>query len=128
MSYELLRHVDVDLGELGDSLQIEIDKEKKHLRLTMFQDDHYLDHITMDLMNEFANVEPRRLSPVLCKAGSHAVHHHYFGCPVCGTEVGGFTATGSGENDWSTHKDRYCKTCCQPIDWSKTKWEDIYRI
>ena len=22
------------------------------------------------------------LSPVLCSAGSNAVHHHYFGCPV----------------------------------------------
>lgn len=36
-------------------------------------------------------MKKKGLSPVLCNAGSNAVHHHYFGCPVCGSEVGGFT-------------------------------------
>lgn len=67
------------------------------------------------------------LSPVLCNAGSNAVHHHYFGCPVCGAEVGGFIITGNGEDDWSTHTDKFCKECGQRIDWNNTEWSDIYR-
>lgn len=67
------------------------------------------------------------LPPVLCNAGSNAVHHHYFGCPVCGSEVGGFVITGSGDDDWSTHQDKFCSECGQKIDWSNVKWETIYR-
>jgi len=55
------------------------------------------------------------LEPVLCNAGSNAVHHHFFGCPVCGTKVGGFVITGSGDDDWSTHEDKFCKECGQKI-------------
>jgi hypothetical protein len=64
--------------------------------------------------------------PVLCSGGY--IHHHYFGCPVCGTEVGGFVTTGSGTNDWSTHQDKFCKECGQKINWSGTNWNEIYRI
>lgn len=53
MAYELLRHIDVDLGELGDSLQIDLNKEKNILRLTLFKDDHYMDEIRIDLVDEF---------------------------------------------------------------------------
>lgn len=67
------------------------------------------------------------LSPVLCNAGSNAVHHHFFGCPVCGAEVGGFIITGMGADDWSTHQDKFCKECGQKIDWSKTEWSEIYK-
>lgn len=65
--------------------------------------------------------------PVLRKTGSDAIHHHYFGCPVCGSEVGGFVITGSGDDDWSTHQDKFCSECGQRIDWSNVQWETIYR-
>lgn len=67
------------------------------------------------------------LSPVLCNAGSGAVHHHYFGCPRCRAEVGGFVITGSGDDDWSTHTDKFCNECGQKIDWSNTKFSEIYK-
>lgn len=67
------------------------------------------------------------LPPVLCNSGSNAIHHHYFGCPVCGSEVGGFVITGSGDDDWITHQDKFCRECGQRIDWGKVKWETIYR-
>lgn len=67
------------------------------------------------------------VTPVLRKTGSDAIHHHYFGCPVCGSEVGGFVITGSGDDDWSTHQDKFCSECGQRIDWSNVQWETIYR-
>lgn len=67
------------------------------------------------------------LAPVLCNAGSNAIHHHYFGCPTCGSEVGGFIVTGSGDDDWSTHEDKFCKECGQKIDWSNTEFSSIYK-
>lgn len=66
-------------------------------------------------------------APVLCNAGSNSIHHHYFGCPVCGSEVGGFTVTGDGEDDWGTHEDKFCSECGQKIDWSNVEWSTIYR-
>lgn len=66
------------------------------------------------------------LSAVLCNAGSGAIHHHYFGCPICGAEVGGFTA-GCTDDDWGTHKDNFCRKCGQKINWDSTKWSDIYQ-
>lgn len=71
------------------------------------------------------NIE--KSSPVLCHAPIGAIHHHYFGCPRCGNEVGGFTRTGHGPDDWGTHTDKFCSECGQAIDWSKTVWESIYR-
>ena len=67
------------------------------------------------------------LSPVLYNAGSNKIHHHFFGCPICGNEVGGFTITGSGANDWGTHKDKFCSECGQKINWTNIHWEDIHR-
>ena len=69
------------------------------------------------------------LSPVLCKTdmGSRYIHHHYFGCPICGNKVGGFLITGSGEDDCSTHEDKFCDECGQKINWSNTEWLDIYK-
>lgn len=66
------------------------------------------------------------VTPVLRNAGSNTVHHHYFGCPICGSEVGGFVITGGGD-DWSTHQDNFCSKCGHKIDWSNVKWEAIYR-
>lgn len=68
------------------------------------------------------------LAPVLCNAGSSAIHHHYFGCPICGNKVGGFLIVGSGFDDWSTHQDNFCNECGQKIDWSNTEWSTIYRF
>ena len=67
------------------------------------------------------------LAPVLCNAGSGSIHHHYFGCPVCWSEVGGFTITGDGEDDWGTHEDKFCSECGQKIDWRNVEWSTIYR-
>ena len=53
MSYELLRFPDIDLGDLGDSIQVDLDREKKLLRLTLFKDNHYQDEVKIDLMDEF---------------------------------------------------------------------------
>lgn len=68
------------------------------------------------------------IPPVLCNAGSGAVHHHYFGCPKCGHEVGGFVLTGSGSDDWGAHQDSYCSCCGQKILWQKTNWAAIYKV
>lgn len=65
------------------------------------------------------------LAPVLCNSGSGAIHHHHFGCPICGNKVGGFLW--AGKDDWSTHQDNFCKECGQKIDWSNTEWSTIYR-
>lgn len=67
------------------------------------------------------------VKPILCNAGCNAVHHHFWGCPRCGSEVGGFIITGSGEDDWGTHKDKFCKECGQKIDWNNTEFSSIYR-
>lgn len=67
------------------------------------------------------------MTPSLSNAGSGAVHHHFFACPICGDEVGGFTITGDGEDDWDTHKDKFCRKCGQKIDWSDVEWSAIYR-
>lgn len=53
MAYEFLRGCDIDLGEVGNSINIEINKETKILRITLFKDDRYQDQITVDLMDEF---------------------------------------------------------------------------
>lgn len=55
MGYEFLRGCDIDLGEVGNGIDIEINKEKKVLRITLFKDDHYQDQITVDLMDEFGD-------------------------------------------------------------------------
>ena len=55
MGYEFLRGVDIDLGEAGDSIQIELNSDKKLLRVTLFKDNHYQDEIKVDLMDEFGD-------------------------------------------------------------------------
>ena len=57
MNYELLRHIDIDLGEIGDSLQIDLNREQKILRLTVFKQDHYQDQLRIDLEDEFGSSE-----------------------------------------------------------------------
>lgn len=64
------------------------------------------------------------MKPKLC---ANAVHSRFFGCPVCGEEVGGYVITGCGEDDWSTHQDKFCKSCGQEISWRGTKWSDLYK-
>jgi hypothetical protein len=73
-------------------------------------------------------LKTKGLPPILCNAGSGAVHHHYFGCPVCGNEVGGFVITGTGSEDWCTHQDSYCSECGQNISWQNTNWAAIYKV
>ena len=51
--YELLRRVYIDLGEIGDDIQIDLNRNKKILRLTLFKDDHYQDEVVIDLADEF---------------------------------------------------------------------------
>ena len=72
-------------------------------------------------------MENKGRTPILCNAGSNAIHHHYFGCPVCGSEVGGFIITGTGDDDWSTHQDKFCKECGQKMDWKNVEGSTIYR-
>lgn len=81
-------------------------------------------------MKIFMKKNENGLSPVLCNSGtgSRYIHHHYFGCPICGNKVGGFLITGSGEDDWSTHQDKFCSECGQKIDWNNTEWSTIYRF
>lgn len=50
MGYDLLRLVDIDLGEIGDSIQIDLNKEKSILRITLFKENHYQDEIEVDLL------------------------------------------------------------------------------
>lgn len=57
MNYDLLRHIDIDLGEIGDSLQIDLNREQKTLRLTVFKQDHYQDELRIDLEDEFGGSE-----------------------------------------------------------------------
>jgi hypothetical protein len=68
------------------------------------------------------------LFPVLCNNGGGAIHPRYFGCPICRNKVGGFLLTGNGENDWGTHKDKFCNECGQKIDWSGVEWSTIYYL
>lgn len=42
---------------------------------------------------------------------------HYWMCPHCKNRVGGYLITGSGEDDWSYHEDKFCKECGAKIDW-----------
>lgn len=65
-------------------------------------------------------------NPVLCNKGSGSIHHRFFGCPICGTEVGGFLSTGDGPDDWMTHQDKFCHECGQAIDWGNTDWLSLY--
>jgi len=63
MSYDFLRRVDIDLGEIGDSVQIDLNREKKILRLTLFKEDRYQDEIKVYLTDEFGDlVEMARAS------------------------------------------------------------------
>lgn len=65
-------------------------------------------------------------SPVLAK--NPLTYKKYFACPKCGTSVGGFTITGSGEDDWGSYQHNFCPVCGQQITWSKTNWSDIYSV
>lgn len=38
------------------------------------------------------------VAPRVC--GTRYDHNKFFGCPRCGTKVGGYIITGGGENDW----------------------------
>lgn len=71
MSYDFLRRIDIDIGEAGDSVQLEIDKEKKLLRITLFKNDHYQDEIKVDLVYEFTDSN--------CIMNKTIAH-----CPTCG--------------------------------------------
>jgi hypothetical protein len=43
---------------------------------------------------------------------------YYWMCPSCGNKVGGYIITGSGSEDWSCKKDKFCSECGTKIDWS----------
>lgn len=55
-------------------------------------------------------------------------HDNYFACPSCWNEVGGYVITGSGEDDWDVHQDKFCSDCGQKINWEGVKWEDIHKF
>lgn len=38
-------------------------------------------------------------------------------CRKCGSKVGYYVITGSGENDWGYHKDNFCQSCGEKVDW-----------
>ena len=50
----------------------------------------------------------------------------YFACPCCGSPVGGYRITGTGEDDWETYKHKFCPECGQKISWYSTKWSELY--
>lgn len=45
---------------------------------------------------------------------------HYV-CPKCGEWVGGYTAYGSGENEWGYERYKFCRECGKKIDWGGIK-------
>lgn len=78
---------------------------------------------------------PRR-SKVPCVCGPRFDYNKFFGCPRCGTQVGGYIITGADNNNWTTHADKFCRECGQEIRWygvdffenHKDKWTDIVAI
>lgn len=54
MSYEHLADKDVDLSRLGfgDNLEFEFDPERCLLRISVFDNGHYQDHLVVDLPYE----------------------------------------------------------------------------
>ncbi len=58
MPYEFLTNKEIDLKRLGyenASLQLDFDPEKSYLRITLFDNDHYQDHVTLALEDDFGN-------------------------------------------------------------------------
>lgn len=55
VNYNFLCNANIDLGEFGNSIQIDISNNKKFLRVTLFKDDHYRDEIEIDLIDEFGD-------------------------------------------------------------------------
>lgn len=48
-------------------------------------------------------------------------------CGKCGNKVGYYMITGSGENDWGYHKDNFCQSCGEKVDWFKST-EGLFTI
>lgn len=80
-----------------------------------------------EMIDEDCNCE-EGISPILCESERGSIHHHHFACPICKNKVGGFLSTGSGENDWGTHQDKFCSECGQEINWGDTNFVDIYQV
>lgn len=65
------------------------------------------------------------IAPQVCGPGYD--NNKFFGCPRCGTKVGGYIITGGGENDWGTHEDKFCRKCGQKINWDGVDFCSINR-
>lgn len=61
--------------------------------------------------------------PYVC--GPSYDHNKFFGCPRCGTKVGGYIITGPGWDDWTTHEDKFCRECGQKINWDGVDFSAI---
>lgn len=48
-------------------------------------------------------------------------------CGKCGRKVGFFVITGHGENDWGYHKDNFCQSCGEKVEWLSSR-EEIFTI
>lgn len=48
-------------------------------------------------------------------------------CGKCGRKVGYYVITGSEENDWGYHKDNFCQSCGEKVDWLLSR-EDIFTV
>lgn len=46
-------------------------------------------------------------------------------CGKCGRKVGYFVITGRGDDDWGYHKDNFCQSCGEKVDWLDSKKDDF---
>ena len=53
MGYDILQIAEIDLGELGDSIQVDLDRSRKVLRISLFKEEHYQDEVRVDLAEAF---------------------------------------------------------------------------
>lgn len=63
--------------------------------------------------------------PIICECYGGL---KYWACPCCKHQVGGYTFSGTGENDWGAHQDKFCPECGSKIDWDNVNWYAINRI
>ena len=53
MGYDILQIAEIDLGDLGDSIQVDMDRSRKVLRISLFNEEHYQDELRIDLAEAF---------------------------------------------------------------------------
>lgn len=60
MAYKFLACKDIDLSRIGfknASLQFDFKEETSCLRITLFDNNHYQDQVTVDLQSEFGDIK-----------------------------------------------------------------------